>query len=81
MNDRLLRLPEVIRTVGLSRATIYRYVSTGGFPPPIPFGPRISLWSERRIQDWIAERKGEARSELAGEPSPGSAAASANESS
>jgi prophage regulatory protein len=62
-----MKLREVIKTVGLSRSTIYRYVNLGEFPPPIPFGPRISLWSERRVQDWIAKCKGEAPSDLAGE--------------
>jgi prophage regulatory protein len=58
MNDRFLRMPEVVRTVGMSKATIYRYVQSGGFPPPVTFGQRISLWSERQIQEWMDKCKG-----------------------
>jgi prophage regulatory protein len=60
-------MPEVVRMVGMCRATIYKYVNKGEFPPPICFGQRISLWSETRIQEWMDECKGRTSSDLAGE--------------
>ncbi len=38
--DRLLRLPEVVHRVGLSRTTIYSLISTGEFPRQIVIAPR-----------------------------------------
>lgn len=35
---RILRLPEVIFRVGLKRASFYRSISSGVFPPPISLG-------------------------------------------
>lgn len=36
MMNKVLRRKEVEEITGLSRATIYRYVRSGGFPPPHP---------------------------------------------
>jgi prophage regulatory protein len=58
--DRFIRLPEVSSLVGMSRATIYRYAKTGGFPQPIKIWGRMSLWSALEIQGWMEERKAEA---------------------
>jgi prophage regulatory protein len=60
-------MPEVVRMVGMCRATIYKYVNKGEFPRPIYFGQRISLWSETRIQEWMDKCKGQTSSDLAGE--------------
>jgi prophage regulatory protein len=51
-----LRLPDVIKTVGLRRASIYQYVREGRFPKPVRLGERGVGWVEAEIQAWIAER-------------------------
>ena len=55
-SDKLLRLPEVLNATGLSKSTIYARISEGTFPKQIPLGPRIVVWVESDIQNWIAEQ-------------------------
>lgn len=53
---RLLRLPELRATVGLSRSTIYLRMSNGTFPKPVSIGGRLVAWNETDIQEWINVR-------------------------
>lgn len=53
---RLLRLPDVIARTGLSRATIYLFMSRDDFPKSIKIGRRASAWVESEIDDWIESR-------------------------
>ena len=63
--DRLIRLPEVISTTGLSRSEIYRLESIGKFPKRVPLSERMTTWSAGEVQEWvrarIAEREGAAK--------------------
>ena len=52
--ERLLRLPDVKRRTGLSRSTIYAYISAGEFPKGIRLGARCVAWAESEIDSWIA---------------------------
>jgi prophage regulatory protein len=61
LQHKLLRLPEVKATTGLSKSSIYASISEGTFPKQIPLGPRIVVWVESDIQDWIAEQVSAAR--------------------
>jgi prophage regulatory protein len=40
----LWRLPEVLRNVPVSRATLYAWIEQGRFPKPIKIGPRAVAW-------------------------------------
>lgn len=51
----VLRLPEVISRVGLSRTEIYRRIARGTFPRMIELGPRAVGWRESDIDKWIAK--------------------------
>lgn len=53
---RLLRLPQVMEVVGLSRSTIYQLQEEGRFPKRIKLATRAVGWVEAEIQAWIAER-------------------------
>ncbi|UAB78937.1 AlpA family transcriptional regulator [Erythrobacter sp. SCSIO 43205] len=53
---RLIRLPEVMRQVGLGRSTIYRWMHEGQFPKPVQLGGRTVAWSQETIDQWIDER-------------------------
>lgn len=55
MSDRLLRLPELVRTVGLTRSSIYRHIKAGKFPPPVKLGS-ASAWVESEVQAWITHQ-------------------------
>jgi prophage regulatory protein len=61
MNHKLLRLPDVKTITGLSKSTIYARISEGAFPKQIPLGPRIVVWVESDIQNWITEQVSAAR--------------------
>ena len=50
---KLLRLRDVIKMTSLTRTTIYNYMEEGKFPKNIHLGPKISVWIEREIQEWI----------------------------
>ena len=52
-SDKLLRLRDVIKMTSLSRTTIYNNMAKGKFPKNIHLGPKISVWIERKIQEWI----------------------------
>ena len=52
-SNKLLRLRDVIKMTSLSRTTIYEYMAEGKFPKNILLGPKISVWIEREIQEWI----------------------------
>jgi len=54
--QKLLRLPEVKATTGLSKSTIYARISEGNFPKQVSLGPRLVVWVESDIQNWIAEQ-------------------------
>jgi prophage regulatory protein len=56
LQSKLLRLPEVKQTTGLSKSTIYARIAEGTFPKQIPLGPRLVVWVESDIQNWIAEQ-------------------------
>lgn len=47
--QRLLRLPEVIRRTSLSRSEIYRQMKEGRFPPGRKLGPKIRVWLSAAI--------------------------------
>ena len=53
---RILRLPEVLRITGLSRASIYRLVRFGTFPPSVKLTARTIGWYSTDIETWIAAR-------------------------
>lgn len=58
--SKVLRLPQVIDSVGLSKATIYRLAQIGKFPKPFKIGISAVGWDEAEIEFWIFERKMEA---------------------
>jgi prophage regulatory protein len=60
-SSKFLRLPQVKQTTGLSKSTIYARIAEGTFPKQIPLGPRLVLWVESGIQNWIAEKVSAAR--------------------
>lgn len=58
---KLIRLPEVKQTTGLSKSTIYARIAEGTFPKQISLGPRLVAWVESDIQNWIAKQVSAAR--------------------
>ena len=59
---KLLRLPDVLARVGVSRSTLYLWVSKGRFPASIPLGERAVAWLESDVIAWIERKADEAES-------------------
>jgi prophage regulatory protein len=57
-SDCVLRLPEVLRMIGLSRSTLYAMVAAGSFPASIQLGPRARGWLRSSVLGWLDERIG-----------------------
>ena len=55
---RYLRLPEVMRMTGLSKASIYRGMESGDFPRNKKLGPRCVGWLSTDVYDWMMRRLG-----------------------
>jgi len=55
--DRLIRLDEVKRRVGLGKTMIYRFIGQGRFPRPYKLSPFVARWSEQEVRQWIDEVK------------------------
>ena len=53
MNNKLIRLKEVMTRTGLSRSSIYAQIQNGTFPKSISIGERSVAWIEQEISDWI----------------------------
>jgi len=54
--DELLRLPAVIKRVGLGKTTIYERIRRDEFPKPVSLGRRARAWRASEIEKWIAAR-------------------------
>lgn len=52
--DDHVRMPELERRTGMSRATIYRRIAEGRFPMRIPMAGNIAAWREREVAEWLA---------------------------
>lgn len=57
---RLLRLPEVMRRLGMARASVYAAVKRGDLAPPVKLSARSSAWSSVAIEQFIARKIREA---------------------
>ncbi|EMH4927459.1 MULTISPECIES: helix-turn-helix transcriptional regulator [Serratia] len=65
MSQSLIRLPDVQRRTGYSKAWIYRLMSQGKFPASVKIGTRAIAFVESEIDDWVNQRIAESRKEVA----------------
>ncbi|HGA9036601.1 TPA: helix-turn-helix transcriptional regulator [Salmonella enterica subsp. enterica serovar Java] len=56
MQQSLIRLTEVQRRTGYSKAWIYRLMSNREFPASVKIGSRAIGFVESEVDEWIAER-------------------------
>lgn len=54
--DIILRLRDVLRRTGLSRATLYNRIAKNEFPHQISLGGTAVGWISREVESWIEER-------------------------
>ena len=65
MSNSLIRLTEVQRRTGYSKAWIYRLLKEKRFPSSIKIGSRAIAFIESEIDEWINQRIAESRGEAA----------------
>ena len=53
----LLTLAAVLKLTSQSRSSLYRAVSGGTFPPPVPT-PSGKRWKRKAVLDWVAKLRG-----------------------
>jgi prophage regulatory protein len=56
MATAILRLPAVKARTGLSRSSIYLFVSRGTFPKQVSLGARAVGWLESDVDAWLARQ-------------------------
>lgn len=56
--EAVLRLPDVIALVGLSRASVYAKVAESRFPKPIKLTTHASGWRLGEVRAWLADPTG-----------------------
>lgn len=56
MSKVILRLPDVIEQIGLSRSSIYQKMAEGSFPKPIRLGKRAVGWLKKDIDNWLENK-------------------------
>lgn len=56
VQERFLRLPEVIHQCGLSRSTLYDLIARDAFPAQVSLGGKNVAWLQSEITAWMMER-------------------------
>lgn len=61
MTDRIIRPNELCEILGVSKPTLYRYISAGELPPRIKLSKTGSAvgWRESTINEWLDEKEAE----------------------
>ncbi|RLA77547.1 MAG: AlpA family transcriptional regulator [Epsilonproteobacteria bacterium] len=52
----LIRIIKVMEKTGLAKSTIWWMISNDKFPKQIKLSPRVSVWKEIDIDDWIEQQ-------------------------
>jgi len=55
----LMRIPQILEIMPISRATFCSMVKNGEFPKPIKIG-RLSLWTQEQVQAYMRQKVKEA---------------------
>ena len=58
MQDKFLRINDVIEMLSVGKSTIWAWVKQGKFPPPIKLSPGCTVWSLNTIDEWVNQKKG-----------------------
>lgn len=56
MEERIIRLKDVVKQVGLSASTISRLRESNDFPKPVKLTPRIIGWKLTEINEWLESK-------------------------
>jgi prophage regulatory protein len=53
---KILRIAQVRERTGLATSSIYKLISTGDFPKPVPLSERTVGWPEHEVDRFITSR-------------------------
>ena len=57
MKDKaLMRANDLAQYLNVSTQTIWRWRKTGLLPAPLSLGPRLVVWEQQVIEDWLASQ-------------------------
>ena len=51
-----IRIKDVMKKTGIARSTLWLWVSENKFPKPIKLSPRITVWEEEKVDNWMKEK-------------------------
>ena len=51
---KFLRIKDVMDKTGIAKSTIWLWVKEGKFPKPIKLSPRITVWENEKIDEWMS---------------------------
>ena len=57
-SEKLLRISGVSEQTAIPKSTIWAWVKEGRFPQPLKLSPRITVWKESDIQEFIKSAGG-----------------------
>ncbi len=57
MNEsRFVRMSELVKIIGVSKCTLWRWRQAGVFPNPVHLGPRLVAWKSCEVDAWMKAR-------------------------
>jgi prophage regulatory protein len=56
-SHRIIRLPEVVDRIGMSRGSVYRLMTLGRFPKSVKLSERAVGWRESDLDAWLDSRR------------------------
>lgn len=55
IDDRFIRVDEVLQKTSLSKSALYRYIADQTFPRPTKIGKKSIVWRLSVIDSWMAQ--------------------------
>ncbi len=52
MNN-FIRITDVMKKTGIAKSTIWLWINEDKFPKPIKLSPRITVWEEDKVDQWM----------------------------
>ncbi|MBQ7738092.1 MAG: AlpA family phage regulatory protein [Desulfovibrionaceae bacterium] len=49
----LWRVADLVRILGISKATVWRWLKSGKLPEPIRLGAKVVVWKKTEIENFI----------------------------
>lgn len=53
----IIRRPELLQLIGVSRSTLYHWMAADLFPRPLLLGKRAVGWKSETVAEWLATRQ------------------------